>query len=1422
MAESSNTLKGKHAISVTKVVTKKRSSETWAWDVRNKHVAYEPVPTVDGVIGLANFGPQATMFTLGPNHTVQQYDLSPPALVKNVRHDGTSSQSVNTTPKMIPHSIPGAAPPVPVYKSYDSGRGAASLSTIQRATTEMQAADHARQMRKGMTSPLSTASRTESISSRSSAGIRDRAPSVSSHAASGTTFSTLSPSIIARDSNASPFWPQSASVASSGRRSKGSRLRQEILRSPEGNIVDLFPYTRARLASLPYAPHPPALDPNNASASELRQQMLRIVFGWEGDIEAMIRDEVSRHPPGSMNATLLSKWLGEVNFDMMSMVGSDSVTSTDWMMLALSNMGGQSSAAQHLGRNFVQKLLQQGDIHTAATVLIGLQDLEDAIDIYISRNYYMEGILLTCLLFPDEWQRQAHLVRRWGEYVVENSQQHLAIRCFTCTGTDTSIPWASPTQSPFGGVQSSASLPQTLSPPTSPPPENKPGRMTAKTSTLKLITSFGPNEKGAFRFPGLKTDDRTPTNAPGVTPIAESALSPGGTPSTYLRPTLRAKTPGGHSKSRLPSIGETPIDVNPPLFPISRPNPLPTPDNSGSDKEKEPRLTIITNHESSDSLKMIEDPPLTLSSAKYDPKEDATPHATPQTAIPNSAVRKSYLSNSDMNAMSNAQERSRTRNGSRDRKPTGLHIQMPSLNQLNLNAIATGSHTASPRSGRRKSNSSSLPSSSSASGRFDLKGELTSPPATGQSWTSSAKSPSVSGRSMDAYISSLEEAQFYSQKQKEKHHTQKSREGRPGEQKSRSKGRHRQPSEDRGRTGQRYIRPAKRSPSSPVPMSPEDLQQYREANSKSIDSMVSRDSSPEAGPRVQSTRRKGISSTRSQSKVSDRSHLTVRRLSPGGSKAGSRVGSRRASPDKLLSPIDGRGRSRSKARGGSQIRSPSSPLPMSPQVKLYQSQPDDYIDDDPMRLVEANRQRLRSKQRSSSRKPRERGTSSRRDPSPDRRKLMEERPPLIGDLKRDSPRTSDFERAASDGTTASRLSRTKSHRSLKKEMAARELEARRESLTARTMAAIANPPNISARPQPQYRTQSDMVASNGSIASWMPVGSPEQMYSLSDQSISSAEHLPDRAASVGPVGLPATPRAMRHPRYPSRDEDIPAVPEVPDSFYATGQPMRELPRSMSAPVPEPEVLVPSDMPTHPAFQRGLRSSTKRPNFSPLGEIGRQRRSPSIDASGNPPVLASIGETLQGISEAPIIDVPTSSHAPPTIIPELQHLASSIPPPPPPPPPPPFRDDAAHHSLSSGSGVGTINIVMEDTPTNGSPVIEVGPRPPTKDSARVASPPLPPLPLSGKHSPPHSGNSISSANSNNPLPTSAGPGHKRGRSIEHFGSKITRMADRMRSTSRGRNNARSPPIPNVPSPYETRLEAQPVSVGVGSQGNAQYF
>lgn len=1381
---------------------------------------------------LANFGPTATLFTLGPDHSIQQYDLSPPALTKNVRYDPSFTPTkhvppTQTTPKINQHGIPGAAPPIPLYKTQQPIHSPATLSTIQQATSEMQAVEHARLLRAEMGSPMSATSGTESFDSRSSTGHRQNVPSISSRGASGTTFSTFSPSMVARDSFSgvgSTYFPHTASIASSGRRSKGSRLRQEVLLSPENEILDLFPYTRARLASLPYSPQPSqALDQSKATPSELRQHMLEIVFGWDGDIEPMIRDELSNHPPGSMNSTLLSKWLGEVQAgSLAAIMGEAPLSTTDWMLLALTQMNGQGPAGKQLGHSFVHRLLQQGDIHTAATILIGMGDREDAVEIYVSRNYYMEGILLTCLLFPDEWQRQAHLVRRWGEYVVENSQQHLAIRCFSCTGVDTSMAWASPDQSPFTGINPTPKMPQIISPPTSPPPqENKPGassRVTTKNASLKLITSFGA-ETPQFKFPGLKSDDRTPTNAPGVTPIAESALSPGGTPSTYLRPQLRTrnngpKTPSGYSRKRLPSIGETPIDVVPPPFPISRPgsrpNKLPTPNDSESDRERDGGSSIVAQ-EATLFPPNIESAPLTLSSARYDPSGEATPEHTPQTALPTTAKRMSILP-PQMDKFSNIQEKSRTRNGSRDRKPDGLHIQMPSLHQVNLNAIATGS---GGKSDHRRSNTwSSLHSNGTlSSGHLEVRSDTRSPPITGQSWTSSAKSPSVSGRSMDQYISSLEEAQFYSQ-HKEPRKTHRSRDGRAhtsktGEHKSRSKGRHREPSEDRGRSGVKYIRPAKRSPSSPVPMSPEDLQKYRDANSQSIGSTISlsRDSSPESPAThsrgQSSSRRKAVSKNRSHSKTSGYSQSTVRRISPNGlldsqvtSEATSLISSRIASPDVFLSP-DSRGRSHSK-QGGSTLRSPSSPLPMSPQVKHHQVSEDE---EDPLRLVEANRQRLRSAQRSVSRRPRERGTSARRDTSPDRRRPSETRAAytsLTTDLSTEQ-KTSDAEKVSSDSNGPG-LRRTKSQRSLKKEMAARELEARRESLMQRDMVpAIPHPSTLSSnRPSIAMRSQTDLTNSptlsgRTRVASPVHHVSPTMQNGSMSEGFTGMELNPEvRAASTGPgYGLPSTPRAMRHPRYGSKDEEIPAVPELPDSFYQNG---RDLRRSMSAPVPDFDVSLPSDMPRHPAFHQGLRPSNKRPNFSPLGDIGKERRTPSLDAQQASAIVSSIPSidaTLQG-ADADNVIVVQSHHQSPTIIPELQHLASP-PPPPPAPSHPAFRNDEHTHSLSSGSGVGTINIVMDDISRDGTPMVDI--------STSVQD-----LPKSNTMMSPAAMSSAS-------VESSPVPGHRRGRSIDHIGSRFNfkGLTDRMRSTSRGRNNnTKSPKIPeepghHVPSPYESLPE-----------------
>lgn len=71
----------------------------------------------------------------------------------------------------------------------------------------------------------------------------------------------------------------------------GSRLRNEVHLSPaERNIVDLFPFTRARLNDVPYRQTPP-LDETHLTPDDLRQQMLSVVFGWDGDIQDLLRDE---------------------------------------------------------------------------------------------------------------------------------------------------------------------------------------------------------------------------------------------------------------------------------------------------------------------------------------------------------------------------------------------------------------------------------------------------------------------------------------------------------------------------------------------------------------------------------------------------------------------------------------------------------------------------------------------------------------------------------------------------------------------------------------------------------------------------------------------------------------------------------------------------------------------------------------------------------------------------------------------------------------------------------------------------------------------------------------------------------------------------------------------------------------------------
>ena len=1362
--------------------------ETYSWDVRTKHVTYEQVPTVNNIKAITNYGPTATLFTLGANHTIQQYDLDHQQMVANVQH--FPSNAVPPTPPEDNKQLG--------FSTSESEEEAAS--PIRRARYEMSALEAARIDRTRSISPGSMQSRTDSVSSRTSSnqGKQGRfleAPSPAQRTdRSGTTFSMGTQSLMSKDpmlTGSSLAYPSATSSPASTRSTRrGSRLKQEILPSPEDKpIPELFPYIRARLSDVPYKPIRP-FDESRLTPDDLRRQMLNVVFGWEEDIQDLIRDELRRHPMGSQNAVLLSKWLNDDSEHMAAMIGAGGTPSNlGWMMLALSGTG-SGPQSKKVGQAFVEKMLARGDIHAAATLLLSLGDQSDAIEVYVTRNNFMEAILLTCLLKPTDWQQQSFLVRRWGEHVVENSQQHLAIRCFSCTGVEPSEAWTSPTaqkaamgfpdiasvtQEPYApsiAATISSAAPSTVkalprrnfleapTPVAMPAPPNPltsamppAPRMTAKNSALKLITSFGPPSQVNYRFPGLKSDDRTPTNAPGVTPIAESAvgesaLTPGGLGSYRLNSARaigsalggRTATPGGFRR-RLPSIGETPVDTHSPAFPVfSTQKPLPTPIDSGSDKEKEAAIRLATAQQAG---KPTEQPPmLLLSSARYEPTK--TPMKdTPLTAVAPTTTIKFQPSEGTIGEASG-------RNGSRGRKPEGL-----SLHMVPVEEVTTDESSLDPVRYAESFQRSDTAESYSTT-QIDTHSEMTSPPTTGNSYKS-LKSPSVSGRSIDQYISSLEQAQYYGT---QKHSSRDRKGGDDQYERKRSKNRNAPSEEDRGRKGRR-IPASKRSPTSPIPMSPEDLNMYN-ASVESFGSVyqTKSEASTHRTRDKSNQSRSNKHKNRSESKTEKHRHRSSSRRTEGKSKPSSR---RRPSPDPSIESAP-RGRKESRDKS-SRLRSPSSPIPMSASGEDLRKISDV---DQALRLVSHDRQREdRHREKRSKSRRAERGTSARRDPSPDRRRhrtrstsrqaadrtTLSRKNSVNGRVEADSYKASQeapedrlYSALYNETTTSSKPSAVDRKR---KEIAAAELEARRLSLARRpSVPAIPLPGHLTAHGKslssgtpPLQRAHTDTMPTSfaGRLLALEPSAAPAE----SDSGSSGKDSSKLRS------NLPGTPRAMRHQDFSSMAEPVPEIPDnlmtLPGIAYRP-DPYLEIQRSMSAPVPQ----IPADMPMHPAFDWRVpnsRSSSK----------GRERTfSPDRRAvSRERPLTPAPEVQVMNIGSSPETSTTAAKPIPP-ILPELQHLAAPPPPPPPPPAPPAMMP---HHSAVTG---------LAQAPTQ----IEAGPK--TAPLAHTGFPP--------------------------DTSASASPNHRRGRSGNEFVDKIKSFTGRLRSTSRGRNTA-SPQSEN-PSPYES--------------------
>ncbi|KAI0113541.1 hypothetical protein GGR51DRAFT_546814 [Nemania sp. FL0031] len=1372
-------------------------NETLSWDVRTKHVTWDSIPTLEHVRGLAVYGPGAMLFTLGANNTVQQFDLNTPAMmITNVQHPAnllppSPPVSIEEQPEqgvVIIGTESDSSIPVGAEISESDDDHMSPLARMVRGTDS--ASDSVDQDRYMSASPVSTKSSTISKSSANSGTQGRYQPSLQSRGMTENTYISAGSSSL-RSSARPPFGDKdaysissvsSASVTSSSRsRNRPSRLRNEVLPSPdESRVHDLFKFTRSRLHDVPYK-RTPLVDQSRLTNDDLRRQMLSIIFGWNREMEDLVRDEMLRHPARSASRILLAKWLGDMNADIMTAT-SENMTSSDWMLLALSGIGGQAS--QHsLGRAYVQRLLENGDVHAAATIMVGMGDYNDAIEIYVSHKKFLEALVLLCLFFPGVWERQAAVIKKWGDFAVQHGQQGLAIRCYACTGIESSEPWASPSAVQVTFQFANQSIPEVLSPPLSPPGLNRgPQRSIAKSSALKLITTFD-DKKHKSKFFATGDDGKTPIAA-GVTPIAESAISPGGRdPNTaFLRPSQRSAfntpssanptTPGGFGRPLLPSIGEissnsvrrdvadsTSPDTASDMTQIQSPEP---PRRASNEQQYNTGMSLP--RASTASPMMMRD--------SQSRKEPPPPSPSPES----------------LQAL--MQQGRSSRNGARDRRPEGMELRLNSLD------AAMASDVTSPEQSVTSSTRFHWPSRRRGPG--SVAGSVTSNSSAGRSYR--LNYTGVGNRSLTDYIHSLEAAQHYSKKQRSREssrHRQDDRHGRSREN-SRSRRAAREESEERGRGGGRNWtpKPAKRSPTSPVPMSPEELINLSSTKQADDESIVplNLDSTEPATVRKSSQ---------------------IRRLSPRSTRVASRTSSRASrqrSRDRRPPALDLRGRS--KGRGdGSVVRSPSSPLPMSNQARLYASSDDEA---DYRAAVEAQEQfRSRHNRSGSAKDPSSPAVLKARDRSESRRRRnktpAEQEPPVPSQTPQPPQPAQPIQQVLSiqplqpprdqqtAQTNAGDLKQISLERQLKKEAAARELEERRKSLARRpSVPPIMHPDQLS----PIARSPSAFELPPTTFVSPKDVPPRSQ---TADYTTRRGSNM--RSPNGLVIGLPATPKAMRL-QLQNDMKSKPSVPAIPTAYQRTsppssGQPSPDklsnhsptkipedgpltllpstvysppvrptIPRCMSAPIPEEPAGPPTGVfPGYPSFQAAAGSPPRR---------GSARKM-SVDATSG---MRGIDEIIGGgrhSRKSSRDDIPPPP-PPPPILKELQHLA--MPPPPPPAPVPGLRPTV----YGSPPGTGSIEIVMDEE-EQGQQIPAAAPM--HESTVPIIAPPAPP----------------SSRN-----------GHHRGRSANDnsIAGRLSRATGRMRSASRGRSNSildGRTKSPDQTSPYESVPPPPPPPVPV---------
>ncbi|KAI1007139.1 hypothetical protein K3495_g1085 [Podosphaera aphanis] len=1269
-----------------------------SWDVRTKNVTYETVPATENILGLAIFGSGATLFVLGENNTIQQLNLhSPPQLIANVQHSFKFLSSSPTLGSKRKQDLNILSLDSLVDGMHQSKAKASEIeeenqiSPLTRITAEVRKLktpelDTYESSNIGALSPVSSTSNV-STSSRSSvaSSSRDyqyRHASSGSHVLSsdGTTISVGS----GRSTPHSLGSLSPRSFISDHHRVLSSSLRHEVFLDDKKEI-DLFKFTKTRLSDLPNLD---GVEKPQSENKDRRRYIFRIIFDWDGEVEDLIEDEISRHPPGSISRLLLAKWLGEIDKHIVAN-RSESMTSSDWMLLALSGICGQISQNQ-ITRTYVQHLLEKDDIHTAATIMIGMDDHKNAIEVYVSHQKFVEALILTCLVFPTDWQRQDQLIRSLGEWAVQNSEQHLANRCFACVYSDFLNSWIPSTyhDTKTSQQQSHESIHDTLSPSLSPSSFGHTRNVT-QSSALRLITSFS-DQATDSRYSDIDEDEKTPINfLPSQNEKNDSAFIRASSRSAHHTPmSARTVTPSAFQKQSLPSIGETPFDLS-------------------SQKEKRP-LRLLTPLKNFKSYEVGGQNSAENTSSRINLTTEKVLTESPMIERPRNLMISPLPLPSPPESLRSMLEYDTS-------EP--LQIQWPPIE-----SIITGNYMTSPKSmaidpSQYRTSASSTESLTTSSVRSKKS------PVSSLGTTST--SISVTGKILEEYIKSVE----FAKHQTDELYLQTTPTG------PRSKNRNAMDHElsDQGGIPERTT--------SPTPKSQNDVLEFY-ANDSGTNERFKGLPPVEKEDQNNNSSKLKLSSRNSRSLSVKISQTTPeRRLD--WSDASCNHYPRQPSPDIFPTPTLAK-RGRSAYREGSVIRSPSSPLPMSNQMKFYREDNFDKINGN-RNLNDNNNCQLFSLQNHnksySSHNPAKFRESSSEKSFLDRLTGRRHGEIEFNSSQKELVNYSRSKKWLSHGRSISNLEvrdikLTKGIYISKKEQAARELQERRQSLVKNpSVPPIIHPEEIVRLSPANYRPSKLKYFDEPQLRSQTTPPSIFQVSSSSHgEEISDEKHGKKRNQKCKgfQVGLPATPKAMKllknefdHKislvsrnieRFNSNEISMgnslvtpnmrvhESLAHLPRTTYIPTR--RTISRSASAPIPEEPPLsplaLPSDLPTHPAFKAALPPSSGRRGFdstnictppstrkvnpggSQPGTLGYQTRNKQAVKSDDSLVTKSDTDEK---NETPL-------ESPPPILKELQHLAM-----PPPPPPPPFHrlENPNTSSIVSGisSGSGIIEIIMDD-------------------------------------------------------------------------------------------------------------------------------